>query len=261
MCEALSGSLIVWGLLWLLFNNQILVNVCYSMFKKKRWLSWNFCLEKPCFHFPFTRAWSTFTLRVSHTDPSLQSVSPSTTEFASLWPPKYRVREAWKPQNWLTCPLRMWGSCGCEEKRSFYARDPPSQPMCFHLGKDMYLFAKLTNYNVCGTANVIMSVFFHVPSPSLLAIFWPFLPSLPPLPCRTIVYELVTLEHPFATLPLHSLIWQVGQGATQPLTKLSKGRFKSITAQCWRENPTLRPTFNDILAFIEQNVSEPAWFY
>ena len=36
MCEALSGSLIVWGLLWLLFNNQILVNVCYSMFKTKR---------------------------------------------------------------------------------------------------------------------------------------------------------------------------------------------------------------------------------
>ena len=73
------------------------------------------------------------------------------------------------------------------------------------------------------------------------------LPPLPPFPCSTIVYELVTLEHPFSTLPLHSLIWQVGQGATQSLTKLPKGRFKSITAQCWRENPALRPTFDDIL--------------
>ena len=87
------------------------------------------------------------------------------------------------------------------------------------------------------------------------------LPPLPPFPCSTIVYELVTLEHPFSTLPLHSLIWQVGQGATQSLTKLPKGRFKSITAQCWRENPALRPTFDDILATIEQNMSELGWVY
>ena len=120
--------------------------------------------------------------------------------------------------------------------------------MCFHLGKYMHLFAKLTN--VCAVANVIMFMFPHRHCKQSL-------PSPAPLPSSTIVYELVTLEYPFSTLPLHSLIWQVGQGATQPLTKLPKGRFKSITAQCWRENPALRPTFNDILAFIEQNVSEP----
>ena len=103
---------------------------------------------------------------------------------------------------------------------------------------------------------------------SFLSVFLAFTVSnlltllpLPPFPCSTIVYELVTLEHPFSTLPLHSLIWQVGQGATQSLTKLPKGRFKSITAQCWRENPALRPTFDDILATIEQNVSELAWVY
>ena len=53
MCEALSGSLIVWGLLWLLFNNQILVNVCYSMFKTKCWLFLKFLFKKALFLFPF----------------------------------------------------------------------------------------------------------------------------------------------------------------------------------------------------------------
>ena len=106
--------------------------------------------------------------------------------------------------------------------------------------------------------DVIISVFFQVPlTVSNLLTF----PPLPLFPCSTIVYELVTLEHPFSTLPLHSLVWQVGQGDTQSLTKLPKGRFKSITAQCWRENPALRPTFDDILTTIEQNVSELAWVY
>lgn len=77
-----------------------------------------------------------------------------------------------------------------------------------------------------------------------------FLPSY-----RTIVYELMLLEYPYKSFSLETQIWRVGKGKMQGLTLLPRGQLKSIIARCWKESPQHRPTFKDILAIIEHDVS------
>ena len=71
----------------------------------------------------------------------------------------------------------------------------------------------------------------------------------------TIIYELISLEHPYKHLPAECLIWQVGQGRTQSVTLLPKGRFRNIIHSCWRGNPHRRPSFTELLVILEETVS------
>ena len=73
--------------------------------------------------------------------------------------------------------------------------------------------------------------------------------------CSTIVYELMMLEYPYKSCPLMTQIWLVGTGKVQELVRLPKGKLRSIIARCWKETPNHRPTFKDILANIEHDVS------
>lgn len=73
----------------------------------------------------------------------------------------------------------------------------------------------------------------------------------------SIVYELVTLEKPFKNASLLNLIWQVGNGACQPLSLLPRGRFKGIISHCWYENPSKRPSFKEILSSVADNLLLP----
>ena len=93
---------------------------------------------------------------------------------------------------------------------------------------------------------------------SLLMFAHTLPPSLPP--SSTLVYELLTLETPLSSLSVEELIWAVGQGHTQSLSRLPKSRFCRLISQCWRNNPELRPSFNELLAAIEQDVSYHGWW-
>lgn len=72
---------------------------------------------------------------------------------------------------------------------------------------------------------------------------------------RTIVYELMSLEQPYKYLQAECLIWQVGQGRTQSVALLPKGRFRNIITSCWRENMDRRPSFTELLVVLEETVS------
>ena len=72
---------------------------------------------------------------------------------------------------------------------------------------------------------------------------------------RTIVYELMSLEHPYKSYPLETQIWRVGKGKVQGLMLLARGQLRSVIARCWKETPDHRPGFKDILAMLEQDVS------
>lgn len=73
--------------------------------------------------------------------------------------------------------------------------------------------------------------------------------------CRTIIYELMMLEYPYKCLPLQTRIWRVGKGDLQALTLVPKGRLRNIIWRCWVESPLCRPSFKELLATIEQDVS------
>ena len=73
-------------------------------------------------------------------------------------------------------------------------------------------------------------------------------------PCSTIVYELMSLDYPYKHLPTECVIWRVGQGKTQPVTLLPKGRFRNIINSCWRESPQKRPSFTQLLVILEETV-------
>lgn len=77
----------------------------------------------------------------------------------------------------------------------------------------------------------------------------------------TLVYELLTLETPLSSLSVEELIWAVGQGHTQSLSRLPKSRFCRLISQCWRNNPELRPSFNELLAAIEQDATLACGMY
>ncbi len=72
---------------------------------------------------------------------------------------------------------------------------------------------------------------------------------------RTLVYEMVTMERPFHGVHGNSLIWQVSTGRTQSLTRLQRGKFREVIAHCWRADRLRRPSFQQLLGTIEQNVS------
>ena len=64
----------------------------------------------------------------------------------------------------------------------------------------------------------------------------------------------MSLEHPYKHLPVECVIWRVGQGKTQPVTLLPKGRFRNIINSCWRESPQKRPNFTQLLVILEETV-------
>lgn len=80
-----------------------------------------------------------------------------------------------------------------------------------------------------------------------------------PFILRTIVYELMSLEQPYKHLQAECLIWQVGQGRTQSVALLPKGRFRNIITSCWRENADRRPSFTELLVVLEETVSCDLW--
>lgn len=63
------------------------------------------------------------------------------------------------------------------------------------------------------------------------------------------------LEYPYKALPLETQIWRIGRGDLQALTLIPKGRLRSIICRCWVESPQRRPSFKELLASIEQDVS------
>ena len=73
----------------------------------------------------------------------------------------------------------------------------------------------------------------------------------------TITYELVSMELPFKDVPLIELIWCVGNGHHQPLTLLSKGRFRSVITRCWNQHLIKRPTFEKVFTSIQDDVILP----
>ena len=64
------------------------------------------------------------------------------------------------------------------------------------------------------------------------------------------------MERPFAGVPTDLVIWEVGNERVFPLRKLQEGcRFRQIVSNCWRADPERRPTFEDLLLTLENNVS------
>lgn len=64
------------------------------------------------------------------------------------------------------------------------------------------------------------------------------------------------LEYPYKSVPLETQIWRIGRGDLQALTLVPKGRLRTIISRCWAEPPQRRPIFKDLLARLEQDVSE-----
>ncbi len=72
----------------------------------------------------------------------------------------------------------------------------------------------------------------------------------------TMLYEMLTRDKPFSSTPGNLIIYQVGRGSTYPLdNSLRDGKFKQIIKKCWRKDPNTRPSFQELLSTIEQNVS------
>ena len=72
----------------------------------------------------------------------------------------------------------------------------------------------------------------------------------------TLVYEMMTTERPFANVPSNMVIWEVGNERVFPLRKLQDGcRFRQIVSNCWRADESKRPSFEDLLLTLENNVS------
>ena len=69
------------------------------------------------------------------------------------------------------------------------------------------------------------------------------------------MYEMVTMSHPFSGVEGHSLIWQVGNGRCPSLERVQEGRLKDVVRGCWQAEAVKRPSFEDLLWTIEQNVS------
>ena len=75
---------------------------------------------------------------------------------------------------------------------------------------------------------------------------------------RTIIYELMALEQPYKSFPLETQIWRVGMGKVQELILLPRSQLRSLIARCWKEPPSHRPSFKEILNMLEQDVSVQA---
>ena len=64
------------------------------------------------------------------------------------------------------------------------------------------------------------------------------------------------MERPFAGVPTDLVIWEVGNERVFPLRKLHEGcRFRQMVGNCWRGDPERRPSFEDLLLTLENNVS------
>ena len=73
--------------------------------------------------------------------------------------------------------------------------------------------------------------------------------------CSTLVYEMMTMERPFAGFPTNMVIWEVGNERVFPLRKLQEGcRFRQLVSNCWRSDQAKRPSFQELLLTLENNV-------
>jgi len=69
----------------------------------------------------------------------------------------------------------------------------------------------------------------------------------------TVWYELLTTCWPFEDQPTDGIIWQVGKGFKQPLSKLEVSRdAKDILSMCWAYNPDHRPQFYQLTKAFER---------
>lgn len=73
----------------------------------------------------------------------------------------------------------------------------------------------------------------------------------------SIVYELVTLESPFKNSSPLSIIWQVGNGRSQCLSLLQRGRFKGLISRCWATCQYRRPSFKQIISTVADSLILP----
>ena len=94
----------------------------------------------------------------------------------------------------------------------------------------------------------------------MITLYSPLLPpSLPPSlpPCRTLVYELALNELPYARDAVTSVIWKVGNGESQSLSRSIQhsSKLREIVHSCWTGNPSARPSFDELMSHLSHNVS------
>ena len=64
------------------------------------------------------------------------------------------------------------------------------------------------------------------------------------------------MERPFTGVAANTVIWEVGNERLHPLEKLQEGcRFRQIVSSCWRVDEMRRPSFEDLVLTLENNVS------
>jgi len=71
-----------------------------------------------------------------------------------------------------------------------------------------------------------------------------------------LVWELLTRKRPFEGIEAHEVLRLVRQGTRPPLPESDTGIHKELVQRCWAQNPTDRPSFQQILEHLKPLVDD-----
>ncbi|CAL4125551.1 unnamed protein product, partial [Meganyctiphanes norvegica] len=75
-----------------------------------------------------------------------------------------------------------------------------------------------------------------------------------------ILWEMLTAQHPFKGADIFQIMEQVESGGRPPLPSAGVSReLRELIISCWAQNPSLRPSFEEILGALEAAALPPSW--
>ena len=75
-----------------------------------------------------------------------------------------------------------------------------------------------------------------------------------------ILWEMLTAQHPFKGLDVYQIMQTVEAGGRPPLTTMAVSQeLRELITSCWAQNPSLRPSFEEILGALETAAIPVSW--